>query len=404
MTEVSISKDTVAGSAAGRSEADPDYAAESYEKELARLLKVEHVIAFAYARHALTAILESSGLQSGDEVILSPLTCKVVPLALLALELEPVYVDISPKSLNLDAGQLVSRIGPATKAVLFQHTYGHAGGIGEVVKIAHERGLMVVEDCAQAMPSLAGCPRAATLGDAAIFSNNLRKPLTAGSGGLAVTRNADLAERLRTIRDRLGGRGALGEATLGLEMLAHKHILKPERYWSLLALSQALRPFYREESVASEIRSQILDTELRISSRQAREGSAWLSRIDQIIDNRRRACSDYARALSDIPGIELPCPASSEALYFFPICVDKKQELLRVARRRRIELVAWPLKTPIYPVEDEALLHRYGYRLESCPESERIARRLVGLPTDPRTTRIHREKVIELVKQVCAGD
>jgi dTDP-4-amino-4,6-dideoxygalactose transaminase len=308
-----------------------------------------------------------------------------------------VYADIARASLNLDPERVKSALGDKTRAVLFQHTYGQSAGLAEVVEVAGERGLPVVEDCAQCMPSAAGSPSAAR-GNAAIFSNNLRKPLAAGSGGVAVTDNAELAATIRRHRDRLAPRGLLSAVVWKLESLAHAHLLRPETYWPLLGLTRALRPFYQGRSLTTEIRSQITDTELGISPRQAREGLNWLARIDEIVAHRRQACREYEAALEGVGGIELPCRNVAAALYYFPVLVDGKAKLLAAARRRRIELIAWPTSTPIYPVEDESLLTRYGYAVGSCPVAESVARSLVGLPTDPPTRSRHRRALFELIR------
>ena len=89
-----------------------------YESASARALGVKHAIAFAFARHGLASLLTGAGLEPGDEVALSPLTCKVVPLALLWAGLRPVYVDIKSATLNIDPERLDSRLGPKTRAVM----------------------------------------------------------------------------------------------------------------------------------------------------------------------------------------------------------------------------------------------------------------------------------------------
>jgi hypothetical protein len=98
-----------------------------------------------------------------------------------------------------------------------------------------------------------------------------------------------------------------------------------------------------------------------------------------------------------LEALEMPCAGSTEPLYFFPVLVKRKEELLRKARRKRLELIAWPLKEPIYPVETESQLSTYGYEPGSCPVAETVSRHLIGLPTDVRTGARHRQAVIELL-------
>src|SRR4051794_17744290 len=103
-------------------------AGNAYERQFAGQIGATHAVAFGYARTGLWAILSALELRPGDEVVLSPLTCKVVPLTLLSLKLKPVYADISMETLNLDPTSLRGALTPATKAILFQHTYGIQAG------------------------------------------------------------------------------------------------------------------------------------------------------------------------------------------------------------------------------------------------------------------------------------
>jgi dTDP-4-amino-4,6-dideoxygalactose transaminase len=373
------------------------------EQAFARSLGVSHAVGFAYARHGLTGILTALGARPGDQVVLSPLTCKVVPLALLSLELEPVYADISERTLNLAPDTVEAALGERTRAVLFQHTYGQPAGIREVLARAAARGVPLIEDCAQCMPRASGAPSPGATGTAAVFSNNLRKPLPAGSGALAVTSDAGLAAELRARRDRMPQRGALATLMLRAEVLAHRWLLGPRMYWPLYELSRNLRFFYKHASVEKEIRGDITDAAVRTGTYQQRLGRRWLAELDRLVDQRRGICGEYSEALAGMTDIERPIEDLSRPLYYYPVFVERKQELLRRARRRSIELVAWPINTPIYPIEDESLLPAYGYRPGSCPTAEAVAGKLVGLPTDHATAPRHRRAVVDLLARHHGG-
>ena len=152
-----------------------------------RSIGARHAVAFAFARHALGSVLTCAGLEPGDEVALSPLTCKVVPLAILAARLRPVYVDVAPSTLNIDPGRLETQLGSRTRAIMFQHTYGSDAGLDDVARVARDRDRLLVEDCAQCMPMRDRAHAPGRAGRAAVFSNNLTKPLPAASGGLLTT-------------------------------------------------------------------------------------------------------------------------------------------------------------------------------------------------------------------------
>jgi dTDP-4-amino-4,6-dideoxygalactose transaminase len=377
--------------------------ATALEHEVARLLRVDHAVTFGYARHALINLLLCTGSRPGDAVVLSPLTCKMVPLALLAAGLAPVYADVSAETLNLAPSRVADAIAAGPGAVLFQHTYGDPAGITAVAEVAAARSATLIEDCAHCLPAAGDDPSPGRVGRGAVFSNNLRKPLPAGSGGVAVTDDAALAARLREIRDAYPRRSRAAELALRVEIWLHAHVLRPSLYWPLFELSRRFQPYYRARPLRLEIDSEITQRALRISEYQAREGARWLAHVDAQARHRRQRCAEYAAALSPVQGLTLPHADAQRPLYYFPVLVERKDDLLREARRLRIELVAWPLRTPIFPIEDDAELAAYGYQPGSCPVAEDIARRIVGLPTDPPTTPRHRDAVIALLERHQAG-
>ncbi len=372
---------------------------ERYESELARGLRVRHVVSLAYARHGLAGILSTLKIQPGDAVLLPALTCKIVPLSLLSLDIRPNYADISTKTLNLDAGRALERLTPGTKAVLFQHTYGQAQGITDVASFARERGLALIEDCAQCLPYSVPEQVKTPLGLAAMFSNNLRKPMPAGSGGFVATDDDDLADALREYRDRMPPRSVPSRLAHRLESLLHAHLLGPRTYWPLFELHGLATGRYRTQALRAEILNEMQATRYQVSEDQYVSGLTWLKRLDALATHRCWCCRRYREALGGLANIDLPRNGDEEPLYFFPVLVRDKPALLRKARARSIEIVGWPQSTPIYPVRDPSALGIYGYQQGSCPAAEEVSQRLVGLPTDLATRPRHVEAVIRLVRQ-----
>jgi dTDP-4-amino-4,6-dideoxygalactose transaminase len=382
------------------SKSEPDITAgkvRAYEEEITRLLGMPYSIAFAYARHALASILTAMDLRPGDEVVLSPLTCKVVPLALLSLDLKPLYADISVKTLNLDPLCVQHAIGRETRAVLFQHTYGNSAGVEVVAEVAERNKIILIEDCAQCLPYASDERSPGSWGQGAIFSNNLLKPLPAGSGGVAVTKNSKLARKIRELRNHLSTRGKLGEIMLHAEVWLHRFVLRPALYWPLFRLNAKLDPNYKTRSVDVEIAREITKRAHQVSDYQVREGIRWLHQVEAIAAHRRRCCDEYATLLSDADHLDLPAAGTVQPLYYFPVLVRNKQRLLNEAQRKRIEIISWPTKTPIYPVEREQDLYRYGYQLGACPIAEMVAATLIGLPTHLKITATHQKRIIAFI-------
>jgi len=374
----------------------------SYEDLFATVVGAHEAVAFAYARTALSSILTAIELGSGDEVILSPLTCKVVPLVLLSLGITPVYADISAETLNLDPGRLESAIRTATRALLFQHTYGNMAGAEEASEIAALKRVPLVEDCAQTLPFRAPNRRRGGRGIAAIYSNNLRKPLPAGSGGIAVTNDSNVAQRIREARDHYPHRRGLAEIRLRMEAWLEHHVLRPSLYWRFFEVNRKLSASYRVRALETEIADEISRQALQLSDYQIREGLFWLSSVESLAAHRRLCCAEYRQALGDLDGLRLPPADVRQPLYYFPVLVERKEELLNAARTRQIEIIAWPMRAPIYPIVDIESLHQYGYRPGSCPVAEEVAAKLVGLPTHARMAAEHRARVIDLVRSFAA--
>ena len=376
-----------------------DIHANPYEEKFARLAGASHAIAFGYARHALISILKAVGVRAGDEVILSPLTCKVVPLALLSLDLKPVYTEISAETLNLDPQRVESAIRPTTRAILFQHTYGNLAGAEAVSRIAAQNQVLLIEDCAQCLPYATDDYHPGGWGRAAIFSNNLLKPLPAGSGGVAVMNDDELARKIKERRDALTPQSGWADFRLRAEQWAHAGLLRPEWYWPLFNLYRRLSPAHRLRPVGTEIADEITRQAHRPSEYQTREGLRWLRQLESLAAHRRHCCAEYAQALQErsLPDFKLISVEAAQPLFYFPVLARNKPELLRLAQARRIELVAWPVSAPIYPLERAQDLRAYGYEPGACPVAEGIASQLIGLPMRCGMTAAQRRRAIDLL-------
>ena len=369
-----------------------------YEERFAAVVGAEHALAFSYARVGLRAVLRALGAQLGDEIILSPLTCKVVPLALLSLELKLVYADISADTLNLDPSAVERAISPRSRAILFQHTYGSSTGIDQVAAVAVRRGIPLIEDCAQCLPDPDATRGPGTRGIAAVFSNNLRKPLPAGSGGVVVMNDGALARAVQVEREQLPLRGAVSNLAMRAEAMAHKHLLTPGTYWHLFALKQRLARYYKAKPLAEEIVAEVSDVAFQVSHHQVAAGLKWLDSLPDLVAHRRRHVRSYAEALSEMSSLSVPTVDERAPLYYFPVHSGKKETILEAARKRRVELIAWPIEYPIFPVEREEELASYGYQVGSCPFAEEVARTLIGIPMDRKNRDSHRGDVLALFR------
>lgn len=364
---------------------------------MAQAMGRRDAVAFAYARTGLVAILQAAGLGPGDEIILSALTCKVVPLALLSIGLKPIYADISPQTLNLDPDSVAAKAGSATRAVLFQHTYGNTEGIEAIAAFCKRSALLLVEDCAQCVPQDRTGP--GQWGHAAIFSNNTRKPVPAGSGGIVTTDDGALAASIRRLRDTLPLPTSSANFMSYANVTLHDLLMGPRLYWPLFSLARTFGSVYRDRTLPQEIASDVTQVGTQVSAFHVRRGMAWLPRIGELSAQRTMCCEDYARRFRDCPDIMLTAMTPRQPLYLFPIVVADKDRLLRKARRKLLELVSWPIRLPIYPVERESELLRYAYASGSCANAEDVSARLVGLPTDFGANDTNRAALVRIIRE-----
>lgn len=161
----------------------------------------KHGIGVASGTDALKLALEGLGIGPGDEVVTTANTCAPTVTAILECGATPVLADVDEQTLTLDPKSAAAALTPKTRCILPVHLYGQCADMGPILELAKSRGLIIVEDCAQAHgASYRGRP-AGSFGDAAAFSFYPTKNLGAlGDGGMVVTDDAVLAEKVRLLR------------------------------------------------------------------------------------------------------------------------------------------------------------------------------------------------------------
>lgn len=173
----------------------------SFEKEFSRYIGVDYGIGVGSGTDAITLALKACGIGPGDEVITVSHTAVATVAAIELTRATPVLVDISPDTYTLDPDQLQEAITKKTKAILPVHLYGHPADMDQIVPIADDQDLYVIEDCAQSHGALLHGKKMGSLGDIAAFSFYPTKNLGAiGDGGMVVTDNPELANQVRLLR------------------------------------------------------------------------------------------------------------------------------------------------------------------------------------------------------------
>ena len=181
---------------------DEEDAVIEYQEEFCRWNGSKHAYAFMGGRVALSACIHALGLEAGDEVIMPGYTCVVVPNAFQFSGIGIVYCDIELETYGMDAGCLESAITPNTGAILIHHLYGLVcRDYEKLLQIAEREGIPVIEDCAQSTGATFRGIKVGNRGALSIYSSEQSKVMNTVQGGLAVTNDDDLGERLREYWD-----------------------------------------------------------------------------------------------------------------------------------------------------------------------------------------------------------
>jgi perosamine synthetase len=182
-----------------------------FENNWSEFFKIKHSVSVNSCTSGLMVALGAIGLEPGDEVIVSPWTMSASATSILVWNAIPVFADIEPETFNLDPISIEKNITKYTKAIVVTNIFGHAAKLNEIMSIAQKYNLKVIEDNAQApgakyYEKFTGC-----VSDIGVFSLNYHKHIHTGEGGMCVTNNDVLAERMQLIRNHaesvIGGKG-----------------------------------------------------------------------------------------------------------------------------------------------------------------------------------------------------
>lgn len=176
-----------------------------FERECERFFGVKHAITVNSWSSGLTAAIGAIGIEPGDEVIVSPWTMCATATAILHWNAIPVFADIEPVTFNLDSKSIEKTITPYTKAILVVDIFGQSADMVALRDIANRHGLKLISDTAQAPGAISQGQYAGTLADVGGYSLNYHKHIHTGEGGILVTNDDVIAERLQLIRNHAEG-------------------------------------------------------------------------------------------------------------------------------------------------------------------------------------------------------
>ena len=220
---------------------------QAFEGAWSSCFRVKHAVTVNSNTSGLIAAIGAIGIEPGDEVIVSPWTMSASATAILVWNAVPVFADIEERTFNLDPVSIEKNITPRTRAIMVTDIFGHAAELDSIMAIARKYKLKVIEDCAQAPAARYRGRFAGTVADIGVFSLNYHKHIHTGEGGVCVTNDDRLAERLQLIRNHaesvVEGKGVTDlsnmigfnfrmteiEAAIGIEQLKKLSRLTDER-------------------------------------------------------------------------------------------------------------------------------------------------------------------------------
>lgn len=362
----------------------------------------ERISEFTYyrGRVGLYAIMQALGIGKGDEVATQAFTCIAVPEAIMSAGARPLYIDLESAGFNMDAADLESRITPATRAIIVQHTFGIPADLGYIVRVAHQRGLPIIEDCCHTLATTYKGQVVGTFGMGSFYSYEWGKPIVIGIGGSALINDIPLRKKIENQYHAYQSPSPIGCYRLQLQYLAHKLFYRPSLYWKVKALYHILGKSGAAQSNYNPINEGRMakDFLLRMSKPLQKRLVKKLQKLDIQTQHSRWVVSEYQSKIKSALVSHPIIPTDSDTVFArYPMIAKDKSTLLTKARSANVELADW-YSTPIHPLttSEWPLVH---YEAGSCPNSEKRCEQVVTLPTHGAVKKNYIDRAVQLFNE-----
>ena len=323
------------------------------EKETAEYCGTKFAVGVASGTDALHLALRACGIKEGDEVITSPFTFVATAEAISYCGARPVFVDIEPKTYNLDPSKIEAKITKKTRAILPVHLYGQACEMDKIMAVAQKHRLKVVEDCAQAIGAEYQGKKVGCFGDAGCFSFFPTKNLGCfGDGGMVTTNNEKIADELKVLRGH-GSRGTY--------------------HYDIIGYNSRL----------DEIQAAILRVKM--------------PSLNSYIAARRKNAEHYFTSLKNIGQLTLPyeLPTAKHTFNQFTLRVKTRDKFFQFLKDRKIgAMVYYPLSLHL-----QKAFSNLKYKADDFPESETAQNEVLSLPIFPELKPEELEEIVSTIKE-----
>ena len=341
---------------------------EKFENDFCKYSKAKYAVAVSNCTAALHLSLMALGIKKDDEVIIPDLTFVADANAILACNAKPVIVDINKENFFLSISNIKKNITKKTKAIIPVHIYGQVCNIEEILDVAKDNNLKVIEDCAHAVGTFHKSKHVGTLGNTGCFSFYPTKNITTAEGGMVITNSEKIAEKVRQLRNH--------------------------------GMTKSLKSRYSSEYPwIFDIKQSGYN--YRLDEIRAALGITQLKRIKKINELRKKASSYYNKNLQNIPGIILPDMVNDKthSYHLYTIRVTKPYKLSRNQLFKKLKDNG--IRTTVYWMP----IHKYtAYRkfvkTSNILNTIKIYDEILALPLFPNISKKHQDAVIKVIKSV----
>ena len=349
----------------------------AFEQAFCDLTGAKHAVAVNSGTAGLHLCVRAAGIGPGDLVITTPFSFVASSNVLLFENAIPLFVDIDPRTGNIDVEMLADAVAHADKylprtlngaagplkAILPVDVFGQPADMDPVNAAARSRGLKVIEDSCEALGGTYKGRQAGTLGDFGVFAFYPNKQITTGEGGVVITDDREAADLMRALRNQ-------GRAP-GDTWLSHTH----------------------------------LGYNYRLDEMSAALGRAQMSRLDELLSKREQVAAWYESRLAEIPGVEAPWVApSTTRMSWFVYVIRFDPALDRDLIARQLEARGVPVRPYFLPIHLQPyMVARFGWREGDFPVTEDLGRRGLALPFSGVMREDQVEAVCQAVRAVVSG-
>lgn len=341
-----------------------------FENSVAKYVGTKYAVAVSNGTAALHMACYAAGISEGDEVLVPAITFAASSNCVLYCGGKPVFIDIDPKSYNIDINKIKEKITSKTKAIIPVDFAGQSVDMDLILKIAEEYNLIVIEDAAHALGSEYKNEKVGSKAHMTEFSFHPVKPITTGEGGVVVTNSKELYEKM---------------------ILFRSHGIT--RNSELMTENQG--PWYYEQID--------LGYNYRLTDIQSALGLSQIKKLDDFILKRREIVNKYNEAFKDLKEIVTPFEneysKSGYHIYVLLLNLDKlkcgRKEIFEALQAENIGVNVHYLPVYLHPY-----YKKLGYKKGECPVAEDIYNRMITIPLFPSMTDKDIKDVIEAVKKV----